>query len=78
MNFKFNKAIDGVKNNGIVINQYGDKPVILKHNDGDFEEISSKEMMEIFNENYSGENVYSICDVASQLVKVDVANYKKR
>ena len=78
MDIKFDKAIDVIKKNRIVLNKYGDEPVILKHDiNGEFKKICPKEVMKTFNENYDGNNVYDVSDITKHLIEVEVANYKK-
>lgn len=75
---KFEEAIKKVKKNGIVLNiTETNEPVILKHNKGEFKEISETELMKNFNDHYSGKNVYEISAVTKELMEVEISNYKK-
>ena len=69
---EFTKAIKEIKNMSIVKHLY--EPVILKHDKdtSSFNEMNEKEVMNIFNEIYTGENEYTIEDIRKELVTVDV------
>lgn len=77
MDIEFDKAINVIKKDGIVLNKYDDEPVILKHNNDGFKKMCPNQVMKTFNENYTGNNVYDISDIIKHLIEVEVANYKK-
>lgn len=75
---EFKEAIKEVKNEEIVLNvRDNDEPVILKHDKGEFKEISEDELLNTFNESYDGSNVYDVGVIKKELTVVEIDKYKK-